>query len=79
MRMLDAGLRGRTVACQTMRPQVGGDTPRTNTIRGPAKLPPRPMGHGILQPGGVDESLLAQSQSEAAAHTMTVALMDQAR
>ena len=68
---VDAGLRRlRTMACQILRTQVGGDTPRESTFRHTVKLPPGPMGHRTLQPGGLSESSFAQSQPETAPHTV---------
>lgn len=59
------------MACQILRTQVGRNTSRAITIQRTIPLPPRPVGHRTLQPGGLNESPFAQSQSQTTAHTMT--------
>ncbi len=51
----DAGLRGlRAVACQVLRPEVGGDTSRKTTLPDPLQLPPGSLGHRTRKPGGIN-------------------------
>ncbi|KAL9604235.1 MAG: hypothetical protein Q9219_000633 [cf. Caloplaca sp. 3 TL-2023] len=69
--LADAGLRGsRTVARQILRSKMGRDTPRTDTVLFTVKLPPGPMGHGTLQPGGLIESSFTESQPEATPYSI---------
>ena len=52
----DAGLRGlRTLACQVLRTEVGGDPSRTTPLPATFQLPPGPVGHRTRKPSGIND------------------------
>ena len=61
----DAGLRRlRAMACQVLRPEVGGNPSRTRAFLDTLQLPPRPMGRNNKS-GGSSEHKTSQSQPKA--------------